>query len=191
MSLGRLWPALAGAAVGLALTAGGLSLAYRAGVDHGAQRERAVWAMRQAKAAEGEARAAKAVLARVDQLARDGQAIAAAYLDQARAERAARAQIQAEIPHALTPETDAGFPLPWGLVRLHDSAAAGVLLPASGSRPDADASDVAASEAADVIGANYAACRETAAGYVKLQAWARLVSATGPPSLNDQLNARP
>jgi hypothetical protein len=81
-----------------------------------------------------------------------------------------------KVPQYVPPPVDARFPLPWGFVRLHDAAAAGVDLPAAtpgAGGPDDAASGVAASAAAAVIVANYGDCRADQARLAALQAWAR------------------
>jgi hypothetical protein len=81
-----------------------------------------------------------------------------------------------KVPDYVTPTADAGFPLPWGFVRLHDAAVSGADLPApatgAGGADDA-ASDVAASTAATVVAANYGACRADQERLAAFQAWAR------------------
>jgi hypothetical protein len=81
-----------------------------------------------------------------------------------------------KVPQYVSPTTDVRFPLPWGFVRLHDAAAAGVDLPALAAgpaRPDDAPSDVAASAAASVIVANYGDCHADQDRLAAFQAWAR------------------
>lgn len=79
-----------------------------------------------------------------------------------------------EVPTYVSPATDARFPLPVGLVRVHDAAAIGID-PARLSDPaglaDDQASDVEASEAASAIAGNYGECRATATRLTELQDW--------------------
>lgn len=80
--------------------------------------------------------------------------------------------IYREIPNALTPETDARYPLPHGLVRLHDAAALGVpAVPDPTGLADDQPSPVAASQLAGVIVDNYQSCAATAGRLTDLQAW--------------------
>ena len=81
------------------------------------------------------------------------------YVDRVRVIHDTTQTLQREIPTYVTPATDRAFPLPVGFVRLHDAAATGVL-PGSAGDTDATASDVTASQAADVIAANYGTCLE-------------------------------
>jgi hypothetical protein len=81
-----------------------------------------------------------------------------------------------KVPDYVSPTADAGFPLPWGFVRLHDAAVAGVDLSAATAGPggpDDAPSDVAASSAAAVIVANYGDCHADQARLAAFQAWAR------------------
>lgn len=77
-----------------------------------------------------------------------------------------------EIPHAITPETDRAFPMPVGLVRLHDAAALGAApVPDPAVRPDDAASDVAASGLAGAFVDNYETCHRWRAQVIGWQAW--------------------
>lgn len=81
-----------------------------------------------------------------------------------------------EVPKYVTAETDQRYPLPWGLVRLHDAAALGLdpsALPNPAGQSDDAPSDVAASRGAIVIAENYGQCREDAARFAALQDWVR------------------
>lgn len=79
------------------------------------------------------------------------------------------------VPQILTPDVDRQYPLPNGFVSLHDAAITGDLSTLGGTpgEPDDAPSDVAASEAAIVIAANYGACSENAARLTALQDWVR------------------
>ena len=79
------------------------------------------------------------------------------YVDRERVIRQVIHDIQREAPRYVTSGTDAAFPLPLGFVRLHDAAAAAVL-PGPPGPADAQASGVAASDAAVVIAGNYGTC---------------------------------
>ncbi len=94
--------------------------------------------------------------------------------------------IYREVPHALTPETDARFPMPVGLVRLHDAAAlADPAFSDPAGLPDDAPSPVAASQLASAVVDNYETCNATAGRLTALQAWVREQSAawgSQPPS---------
>lgn len=80
-----------------------------------------------------------------------------------------------EVPSHVSPETDARFPLPVGLVRLHDAAAAGLELsavPDPAGRADGEASSIAPSQFAAVVATNYGTCREDQSRLSAWQAWA-------------------
>lgn len=89
-----------------------------------------------------------------------------------------------EVPSVLTPATDRGFPLPVGLLRIHDAAAQGVALsaiPAPAGLADGSTGPVDASAFATVIASNYGVCLANAGRLSALQAW---VSAVRQASLN-------
>ena len=79
------------------------------------------------------------------------------------------------VPQIITPEVDSRYPLPNGFVRLHDAGVAGDLstLSQPASEPDDAPSDVAASEAAVIIAANYGSCAETSGRLTALQDWVK------------------
>jgi hypothetical protein len=81
-------------------------------------------------------------------------------------------EVVREVPTYITPATDAGYPLPVGLVCIHDAAASGENIPSPGpcDTPGAS-SDVKASEAAAVIAENYGACRECCERVRQWQLW--------------------
>lgn len=79
------------------------------------------------------------------------------YVDRVRVIHDTTQTLQREIQTYVTPTTDRAFPMPRGFVRVHDAAATGVL-PGPARATDAQASDVTASRAADVITANYGTC---------------------------------
>lgn len=77
-----------------------------------------------------------------------------------------------DIPHVLPVETDRSFPLPVGLIRLHDAAALGTNpVPDPAGRADDAASPVAASDLANAFADNYGACRLNSEQLVGLQSW--------------------
>jgi hypothetical protein len=120
--------------------------------------------------------AAQSAVKTVQRQAAASQAIAVSdQRTQDRVRTVTRTLIQ-KVPVYVSATTDARFPVPWGYVRLHDAAAVGDDLSAAASgpdRPDDAASDVAASEAARVVVANYGACRADQARLAELQDWAR------------------
>jgi hypothetical protein len=75
-----------------------------------------------------------------------------------------------KVPVYVSPEVDRRYPLPVGLVRLHDSAARGEAeVPGSAGEPDDAPSDVAASTLAQTLIGNYGdyyACREQVRGWM-------------------------
>ena len=68
---------------------------------------------------------------------------------------------------------DAHFPLPDGLVRVHDAAAVGADLPDTPAGSPDTASPVAASKLAAVIVSNYGECHADVARLLALQDWVR------------------
>lgn len=115
--------------------------------------------------------------------ARGAASVAAAAAD-ARAQTQVRTLTRTlikEVPVHVGPETDARFGVPWGLVRLHDSAALGVELPtvpeASGWA-DGEVSPVAASDLGRTVVANYGECRADQARLSALQDWLRAAAAS-------------
>lgn len=123
-----------------------------------------------------EVHAARAAVTTVQRQAAASQTIAVAdQRAQDRIRTVTRTLIE-RVPAHVTPATDAGFPVPWGFVRLHDAAAAGDDLSAAAAdpgRPDGAPSDVKASEAAAAVVANYGSCRADQARLAELQAWGR------------------
>jgi hypothetical protein len=119
------------------------------------------------------ARTATAVVQRQDRAS-----LAAAVSDQRTQDRVrvvTRTLVE-RIPARITAAVDARYPLPWGFVRVHDAAAAGLDLPAfapGAERADDAPSGVALSEAARVVAANYGDCRADQARLAALQAWTR------------------
>jgi hypothetical protein len=88
-----------------------------------------------------------------------------------------------KVPVYVSPETDRRFPLPVGLVRVHDAAVLGVDLssvPDPAGRADDAASGVEASTLAAIVAGNYGACRADQARLSGLQGWvAAQASANG------------
>ncbi|MDB5447635.1 MAG: putative signal peptide protein [Phenylobacterium sp.] len=86
-----------------------------------------------------------------------------------------------KVPAHVSPETDRSFPLPVGLVRVHDAAALGVdvsAVPDPAGRADDQASAVEASDLGRVLAVNYGECRADQARLSALQGW---VSAEAMP----------
>ena len=91
--------------------------------------------------------------------------------------------ITKEIPVAISPATDARFPLPVGLLRTHDAAALGVdmsAIPQPAGQPDDAASSVEASAFGTVIASNYGECHVDQRRLLDLQDWVRKETATNP-----------
>lgn len=98
--------------------------------------------------------------------------------------------ITKEVPRYVTVETDRTFPVPCGLVRLHNAAADGVA-PETESLPsgltDADACPLKASDLAQVIVENYGLDHEKDAQIMGLQDLARALKETieGEPKVKE------
>jgi hypothetical protein len=80
-----------------------------------------------------------------------------------------------EVPIYVTAETDRSYPVPVGLVRLHDAAALGLpaALPDPAGRADDAPSGVAASTLGETVADNYGTCRANAAQLDALEEWVR------------------
>ncbi len=79
-----------------------------------------------------------------------------------------------EVPVYVSPETDHRFPVPVGLVRVHDAAARGVSpaeVPDPAGRPDDAPSGVAASALGQTLAANYGSCLADLERFRDLQGW--------------------
>lgn len=79
-----------------------------------------------------------------------------------------------EVPVYVTAETDRRYPVPVGLVRLHDAAARGVspsVVPDPAGRPDDAPSGVAASSLGETLAANYGSCLADLERFRDLQSW--------------------
>jgi hypothetical protein len=124
---------------------------HRLGVNAGVAQETAAEEARIAKV--------RPVVAKVET---GGKAIAAeaqTHHEQRQVDIRWRTQIlKEEVPVYVPQAVDRGFPLPDGLVRLHDAAAVGAKLPAAPDRPVETASDVTASQLGDAFVDNYATC---------------------------------
>jgi hypothetical protein len=134
------------------------------------------WAAHGWWGAASQLRAAHAVVRTVQRQAAAGQAIAVRDLRARDQIRIVTRRLIEKVPVYVTPQTDRAYPLPWGFVRLHDAAVRGDDLSAAAAgpgRPDDAPSDVAASEAAGVIVANYGGCRADRQRLADLQAWAK------------------
>ncbi len=80
------------------------------------------------------------------------------YRDRIKVIKEKGATIVEQVPIYITADTDRGYPLPAGFVRVHNAAAAGeVAGPAAES--DSQAAAITASAAAATIAGNYAECR--------------------------------
>jgi hypothetical protein len=134
------------------------------------------WAAHGWRDGAAQVRAAQAAIRTVQRQAAASQVIAVRdQRGQDRIRTVTRRLIE-KVPIYVTPESDRAYPLPWGFVRLHDAAVRGDDLSAAADRSggaDDAPSDVAASEAAGVIVANYGGCRADRQRLADLQAWAR------------------
>lgn len=88
------------------------------------------------------------------------------YIDRVRVVQIAGDTIIKEVPKYVPSDSPA---LPAGFRLLHDAAAGGYPIPASGT----DAAAVPAEVAAETIAANYTTCRENAEKLTALQEWVR------------------
>lgn len=168
-----MWQLIAGGLAAVAVAGG----AYKVGSDAG-------WSRRDAVALRADlAREKGAHLADV-QAAQASQKADAEHQAAAERIRTVYRTLEREIPIHVSPEADARFPLPVGFVRVHDAAAGGVSVadvhdPAG--RPDAAASEIAASEAARAIAWNYEACADSSERLTAWQAWWRAQVAASRP----------
>jgi hypothetical protein len=155
-----MWRFLAGLAVAAGLLTGG----YFAGRSAG-------WDARDARAKGDQLAATDAQLRDVQAAQRSGFE---AGMRSARRQTEIRETVRLihdQVPRLVTPDVDRRYPLPVGFVRLVDAAAAGEV-PAAAGPADGEASGVAASRAAAIIGDNYGACRGVAQQLIDLQDWA-------------------
>jgi len=123
-----------------------------------------------------EVHAARTVVKTVQRQSAASQAVAIADQRSQDQIRTVTKTLIQKVPVYVSATTDARYPVPWGYVRLHDAATVGDDLSAAAAspgRPDDSPSDVAASEAAGVIVANYGSCRADQARLAALQAWAK------------------
>jgi len=158
--MGR-WVALAAAV--LALLAG----VHHHGVTQGRDREKA-------------AQAARMERARKDVVRREAKADAITA-DVGKKSETRQAEIRwrtittiREVPVYVRPETDRRYPIPVGLVRVHDAAARGLdpsVVPDPAGRPDDAPSGVAASALGETLAANYGSCLADLERFRDLQSW--------------------
>jgi hypothetical protein len=122
-----------------------------------------------------EALASRAAIARIERVTRATQVTMVELARRSTLIREHTATLIREVPAHVDAQSDSRFPMPTGLVRLHDAAALGLELsavPDPAGRADGEASDVAASALASVIAENYGGCREDQARLVAWQSWA-------------------
>jgi len=134
------------------------------------------WKVHDWRDAAGQLRAAQAAVHLVQRQAAASQSIAVANQRAEDQVRTVTRRLIERIPVHVTPQIDRAFPLPWGLVRVHDAAARGDDLSAvaeGAGQPDDAASDVPASEAGAVIAGNYGDCRADRRRLADLQAWVK------------------
>ncbi len=155
----------AGVAGTLALAGG----AFFGGMKYGVQTTRAEQAELRLRDSEATLRQVRDLAKGVNRVVEDAQAKVAEI-------QASSDTIIREVPYAITPATDARFPLSNGYVRLYNSAVANALLPAAPGEPDDAPSAVAESEASVVNAVNFKACHEAYARVNAWDAWARSVA---------------
>jgi len=134
------------------------------------------WKVHDWRDAAAELAAARSAVAVVQRQAAVSQQVAVASQQAQDHVRTVTRTLIQKVPAYVSPTTDARYPLPWGFVRLHDAAVAGVDLSAAApgpGGPDDAPSGIAASAAAAVIVANYGDCHADQARLAALQAWAR------------------
>jgi hypothetical protein len=158
---------LSRAVAGLAVVAAAGAI-FVAGVFHGKDIVRAAW-QKQVNAD------AQAQALRRDQIAQASTQIAVQHAERKAEIRWRTRTLTERIPVYVSAETDRRFPLPWGLIRLHDAAIEGVVPPPP-SESDGSASDVTASAAAATLVANAGACLENSLELELLQDWVRSVA---------------
>lgn len=154
------------ALIGAALVALGGG-AYWAGVST----ERAKWREKEA-AKLADARAVNARL--LEATTKVTADVGAAHEQERERIRIVYRTLYREVPRVLTPEVDRDYPLPVGLIRLHDAAAAGApLVPDAAGRADDAPSEVAASDLAGAVVDNYETAHQCRATVLAWQAWWR------------------
>src|SRR5690606_18513603 len=123
---------------------------------------RAGQAAEAAKAWRAEALASRAAVGRIERSVATSIQISTDLAAKARDLESHTTTLVREVPILVPPEVDARFPVPVGVVRMHDAAATGADLsavPDAAGRADGAPSDVVASELASVIAENYGTCR--------------------------------
>lgn len=131
--------------------------AYFKGRADGIGKVRAQWMEAELAAARGTIGEERG---RADLSSAIGRAVGAAMA----ARDAQTRQLLQEVKDVVTAETDQRFPLPCGLVRLHDAGALGIELSAvtaCAGQPDDAAAPVGASDLAAILAANYGSCHLT------------------------------
>jgi hypothetical protein len=133
-----------------------------------------VWWLRDQMAAKSQLQAARVVIRTIQGQERVTTRVVTRYVQGAERIRTVTRTIDREIPIALPPETDRSYPLPRGLIRLHDAAALGVppVSDPSGGL-DAEPSPVTTSQLAAAFTDNYGAYRECALRLESLQEWVK------------------
>jgi hypothetical protein len=123
-----------------------------------------------------DAQGAREAIARIERSTAVSAQAAEAMAKASAQSRTRTVTIVREVSKLVTPDVDARYPLPVGLVRLHDAAARGVDLsavPDAAGRADGAPASVDASHLAAVVATNYGACLEDQARLAAWQAWAR------------------
>ena len=124
--------------------------------------------------------------AAVELQARQDAISTAVILHDAQAQRIIQTVIRTitrEVPIYVTAATDTHYPVPWGLVRLHDAGALGVdpaSLPNPSGAADDTPSTVTDGNLAATLTTNYGICRSTTQQLTDLQAWVRSQAEANP-----------
>ena len=98
------------------------------------------------------------------------------YIERAGAVRTITQTLTREVPRVVTVEIDHSFLVPYGLVRLHDAAIAGIqpdAVPNPSNLADDAPSGVATSALAATLVGNYGICHATSEQLTALQDWIR------------------
>lgn len=125
------------------------------------------------------------LLAKNEKLEDEIQKLTEDYVTKAENVRIITKTIIKEIPKVLTDDVDAMYPVSNGFVRLHDSAASGVLIPEDTSRIDANPSEIKESEVAGTVADNYESCNVTREKLIALQKIIKTMTENGKPNSSD------
>lgn len=129
--------------------------------------------------AQAKAKAAQTVLRGAIEDVKTGDAIGRASAERQVQIRTVTQEIVREVPVYVTVEADRACPVPVGLVRLHDAAAAGVVpaVPDAAAAPHDAPSGVALSSVSATVAENYGRCLADQERLSALQQWVRDMAA--------------